>query len=42
MLSILALKEDFSDILTTATASHFTPRAVRGLRETVSFAALSS
>lgn len=34
VLDILALNEDFSGILTTATASHFTPRAVRGLRET--------
>ena len=42
MLGILALNEDFSGILTTATASHFTPRAVRALRETVSCAALSS
>lgn len=29
MLGTLALNEDFSGILTTATASHFTARAVR-------------
>lgn len=31
ILGILALNEDFSGVLTIATASHFTLRAVRGL-----------
>lgn len=42
MLGILALNEDFSGILTMATASHFTLGAVRSLWETVSCVALSS
>lgn len=42
VLGILALNEDFSGILTTATASHFTPRAVRAFGRQFSVAALSS
>lgn len=42
MLGTLALNEDLSGILTTATASHYTARAVEGLWETVFCVALSS